>query len=91
MGCLKRFLPAIRSRRRNFGHSKWLGAVQFAAWRSPSRIEVSSFIFLSNSSALADSNALFIHPEQDRIISVREAARLQSFPDKFRFYGSLSE
>ncbi len=33
----------------------------------------------------------YIHPEQDRVISVREAARLQSFPDRFRFYGSLSE
>jgi len=33
----------------------------------------------------------YIHYEQDRIISVREAARIQSFPDKFRFYGSLTE
>ncbi len=33
----------------------------------------------------------YIHPEQDRIISVREAARMQSFPDHFRFYGTLSE
>jgi DNA (cytosine-5)-methyltransferase 1 len=33
----------------------------------------------------------FIHPEQDRIISVREAARLQSFPDTVRFFGKLSE
>lgn len=33
----------------------------------------------------------YIHPEQDRIISVREAARIQSFPDHFRFYGTLSE
>ena len=33
----------------------------------------------------------YIHHEQDRIISVREAARIQSFPDKFRFFGSLTE
>jgi DNA (cytosine-5)-methyltransferase 1 len=33
----------------------------------------------------------YIHPTQDRIISVREAARLQSFPDKVRFYGNLVE
>lgn len=31
-----------------------------------------------------------IHPTQDRIITVREAARLQSFPDTFRFLGSKS-
>lgn len=33
----------------------------------------------------------FIHPEQDRVISVREAARLQSFPDSCRFIGKTSE
>ncbi len=33
----------------------------------------------------------FIHPEQDRAISVREAARLQAFPDTTEFFGSKTE
>jgi len=33
----------------------------------------------------------FFHPTQDRVITVREAARLQCFPDKIRFEGSRVE
>jgi hypothetical protein len=29
----------------------------------------------------------FTHPTQNRALSVREGARLQSFPDRFRFFG----
>jgi DNA (cytosine-5)-methyltransferase 1 len=34
------------------------------------------------------SNGRFGHPEQDRAISLREAASLQTFPEDFVFYGS---
>ena len=36
------------------------------------------------------SNGRFGHPTQNRAISVREAARLQTFDDSFRFEGSLN-
>ena len=36
------------------------------------------------------SNGRYGHPEQDRAISVREAAALQTFPDEFTFSGSLN-
>jgi DNA (cytosine-5)-methyltransferase 1 len=32
-----------------------------------------------------------IHPEQIRTVSIREAARFQSFPDDFRFFGNMGD
>lgn len=37
------------------------------------------------------SNGRFGHPEQDRAISLREAAALQTFSDDYIFYGSVQE
>ena len=34
------------------------------------------------------SSGKFTHPYLNRAITVREAARIQSFPDWFRFYGT---
>lgn len=36
------------------------------------------------------SSGMFTHPYLDRCLTVREGARLQSFPDSFIFYGSKS-
>ena len=36
------------------------------------------------------SNGRFGHPDQNRAISIREAARLQTFPDDFAFSGTLT-
>lgn len=37
------------------------------------------------------SNGRFGHPEQNRAISLREAAALQSFPNDYVFEGSMQE
>lgn len=32
-----------------------------------------------------------MHPEQDRVLSIRENARLQGFPDYYKLSGSVKE
>ena len=40
--------------------------------------------------AMSRDGYWYIHPEQNRTLSIREAARIQSFPDWFRFAGFRS-
>lgn len=39
---------------------------------------------------IAKDGYWYIHPEQHRTLSIREAARVQTFPDRFRFAGNPS-
>ncbi|WP_276120052.1 DNA cytosine methyltransferase [Pararhizobium qamdonense] len=48
-------------------------------WERPSQTITSSFA--------KPSSARCIHPEQNRALTIREAARLQSFPDAYQFHG----
>src|SRR5205823_4113482 len=48
------------------------------AWDKPSR---------TITAHIAKDGYWYIHPEQHRTLSIREAARVQTFPDWFRFAG----
>ena len=39
---------------------------------------------------IAKDGYWYIHPREDRTLSIREAARIQTFPDRFRFAGHPS-
>ena len=39
---------------------------------------------------IAKDGYWYIHPREDRTLSIREAARIQTFPDRFRFAGQPS-
>ena len=39
---------------------------------------------------IAKDGYWYIHPKEDRTLSIREAARIQTFPDRFRFAGHPS-
>lgn len=49
-------------------------------WSEPART-ITKFVYHVGS-------GMFTHPEEDRALTMREAARLQTFPDSFRFYSS---
>lgn len=75
-GGIYRELPGrLRRYRSDIFHDKYKRLVH----REPSR---------AITAHLAKDGYWYIHPTQHRTLSVREAARLQSFPDRFRFAGT---
>ena len=72
--------PSLRHKKKRVFNNSYV--VQF--WNKPSRTIISHLY--------KDGNQ-FIHPDykQERTLTVREAARLQSFPDDFYFAGSRTQ
>lgn len=62
------------------------------SYANPERTQNSIYLRLNSSepsgTVINVRKSMWIHPKLDRAISVREAARLQSFPDDFIFYGT---
>jgi DNA (cytosine-5)-methyltransferase 1 len=53
-------------------------------------IEGGSSATIVTQPTLIGKQGTWLHPIQDRIITVREAARMQGFPDHFRFQGAIT-
>jgi DNA (cytosine-5)-methyltransferase 1 len=64
-------------------HSDWKGCLGRLnwEWRWASALQTYANIY----------KAAVLHPEEDRIFSVREGARAMGFPDDFEFLGDLKE
>ncbi len=70
----------IETHKTHSGHGDTYGRMK---WKEPSPTLTSKCISVTN--------GRFAHPDQDRGISIREAAALQTFPDKYRFLLGLQD
>jgi DNA (cytosine-5)-methyltransferase 1 len=66
---------------RRYGTASFLDKYNRLSWDEPCR---------SITAHLGRDGYWYIHPDQHRSLSIREAARVQSFPDWFRFAGFLT-
>lgn len=66
--------------------------LQINTYTDPSRTQNTIYLRLNydkpSGTVVNVRKSMWIHPELNRAISVREAARLQTFPDSFKFFGS---
>lgn len=67
----------LKCHKKALGHKDVYGRL---AWQRPAPTITTRCVSLSN--------GRFGHPDQDRALTVREAARLQSFPDDYEFFGT---
>lgn len=74
-------IPMMLRRKIGYSNDSFLDKWRKLSWKEPSWTVVAH---------LHKDGYMYIHPKQLRTISVREAARLQSFPDWFVFSGSRS-
>ncbi|CAL9115496.1 unnamed protein product [Musa textilis] len=74
--------PLVPDYAMNFGHGKSLRPFSRLWWDEI----VPTVLTIPNFRCQA-----MIHPEQDRTLTIRECARLQGFPDFYRFYGTVEE
>lgn len=79
-GGSRRDLPGkliLECHKKSYGHHDVYGRL---AWQKPAPTITTKCVSLSN--------GRFGHPDQDRALTVREAARLQTFPNDYRFFGT---
>ena len=65
-------------------HNNWSGLYGRVCWDGAFRTTI------TNPEPMGKQGRV-LHPEQHRVISVRECARSQGFPDWFRFYGNIQD
>lgn len=58
------------------------------SWRTDNAFAPGAATHQGSGTVVNVRKSMWIHPTKDRAISIREAARLQTFPDSFVFYGS---
>ncbi len=73
-----------RDEQRDVGHANLLDAIDALGTRKHSQKIIKSGLPAPTVLTLPDD---YIHPFENRVLSVRELARFQSFPDSFEFFG----
>ena len=83
LGCMDGWLGRASSVRQSLTLSPWANRYTLCALH---RVEGG---YYSGGHNLTPVQGRVLHPEQHRVVSVKECARSQGFPDTFRFFGNI--